>query len=214
MDYQISQLELFYFISWVSLCFISITLVALNKKEYEFLTKGYLKFLSEPWKLVTFAIAMIIIIVAAPYSGDHTWDTPDSILCSVLTFYFCPWAMGIFYRFMKYPIGYTKLLVAFCAFWLPCWAYDGYIFFRDQAYPATSWPNLFISGGICFAAGLFWNLAWTTEQGGYFAFYKAQWPNIAPTPFLKIFIYALILMIPIALSVGWFLWHYFYGFNF
>jgi len=207
MGYTISQLELIYLIIWSSFSIASLLLIIKEREHYEFLHKTYLTFLMEPWKGVTFTVAMIMLILAAPYSGDHTWDTQDSILCSILTYIFSPWAIAIFYQHFKFKtISRRKCFVAFCAFWSPCWAYDAYILFRDHDYPATWWTNLIISGGICFSAGLFWNLAWTSRERAYFAFYKPSWPNVPTTPLLKVIPYMFILAIPIISAVIWFLW--------
>lgn len=208
MEYNISAAVTTYFACWVFLLLGAFTITAFCREKFEFLTASYLKFLLEPWKLLTFLLAMSIITLAAPYSGDHTWDTFDSIIISLLTYYFCPWSLAIFYRFCKKLADFSQLYVAFCLFLTPCWAYDAYILLRDKTYPTTWWSNLIISGGICFAAGLFWNLAWSEKDGAHFAFYNPNWPAVQPTPFLKVLLYSLILMAPVVIAVGWFVWQY------
>lgn len=206
MEYRISSGEMAYFGIWLFLLIIATTLIARRSSRYEFLTFQYIKFLLEPWKIGTFLAATAMITLAAPISGDHTWDIPDSLLISIITFYFCPWSIATIYKYWKKTADFSKLFVAFCLFWLPCWAYDAYIFFRDKRYPSTWWTNLIISGGICFAAGLFWNLAWTKKDGAHFAFYSQSWPTVAKTPFIKVLAYSIILMAPVVIAVGWFVW--------
>lgn len=199
-----------YFIAWVVLLAIAIIVVLKNKTDYEFFNKNYWQFLIEPWKLITFFIATFFITVAAPYSGDHTWDLYDSILISVVTYLVAPWSVGVLYLSFKRKLFGLKLFVALTTLLLPCWTYDAYIYFRDGCYPITWFTNVIISTGIVITAGLFWNLSWTKEHGTEFAFRLDNWPYKINSPVKRMLIPMIILMFPVVYATGWFVYHYFW----
>ena len=167
--------------------------------------------LSEPWKFITFIIATSIITFVAPYSGDPTWDYVDSIIISVLTYTLAPWALAVIVRSVSRRDWSGKLFVAFCMFMVPIWAYDLYILIRDQIYPLTWLSNIPLSGAIVISAGLFWNLTWKENNGASFAFTDENWPPLRRTPFKRIIYYAFIIMVPVILIIGLFIYDYFYG---
>jgi hypothetical protein len=171
--------------------------------------KSYWQFLFEPWKLFTFAVATMGIALAASYSGDPTWDLPNSIIISILTFGFAPWSVAVIYRHLRSRKFSFELWVAGCVFFLPCWTYDLYILLRDKIYPPTWYPNLYLSGGITLIAGLFWSLYYRDDSGLTFAFTRQEWPAVGPTPFRKVFWPCFFLGIPVAASIGWFVYMYF-----
>jgi len=85
---------------------------------------------------------------------------------------------------------------------------DLYILLRDKIYPPTWYNNLYISGGITFIAGLFWNLYYRDDHGLTFAFTMEEWPSVGRTPFKKVFWPCFLLCIPIVASIGWFVYMY------
>jgi len=211
MSIMISPFETIYLASWSLALAVSLFLVLRNRKDYEFLHSSFWRFLTERWKVVTFLIATAIITLAAPYSGDPTWDYADSIIISVLTFIFAPWSVAIIVRCVRARNWGAKLFVALCLFMVPIWAYDLYILFRDQMYPPTWQSNIPISGAIVLSAGLFWNLGWKAEVGAVFAFSEEDWPPAWRTSFRHIALYAFLMAIPVVGAVGWFVYTFFWG---
>jgi hypothetical protein len=199
-----------YFTLWVVLLLIAISIVKKDQKEYEFLHKSYWQFLFEPWKLTTFLIATFFITIVAPYSGDPTWDYADSIIISILTYVFAPWTVGVIYRGFKRKEFNSKLFTAIVFFFIPCWAYDAYIYFRDGYYPTTWFTNVIISSGIVLTAGLYWNLCWSKEKGTEFAFRLNDWPARSNSSVRKMLVPMLILMFPVVYATGWFVYNYFW----
>lgn len=199
-----------YLITWVILLLISAVIILKNKKDYEFFDRNYWQFLFEPWKLIIFFIAVFFISLAAPFSGDLTWDLCDSILTSVVTYAVAPWSVGVLYECFKKKYFSSKLFVALTTLLLPCWTYDAYIYFRDGVYPITWATNVIISTGIVITAGLFWNLSWTKESGTEFAFRLENWPRNIKSPVKKMLIPMFILMFPVVYSTGWFVYNYFW----
>ena len=169
----------------------------------------YWKFLLEPWKFFTFVCAMLMITLAAPYSGDHTWDMTDSIVISILTYALAPWSVAVLFRNLREKIFGQEMFAACCFFWIPCWAYDLYILLRDGFYPPTWLSNLVLSGGITVCAGLFWNLYWSEKTGLTFAFMLQHWPPAEKTPFRKVFWLCCMIGVPVFLSIAWFVYMYF-----
>ncbi len=199
-----------YFICWVCAVAAAFITMIWNRNDCVFFKKSYWIFLFEPWKVLTFLLATAIITIAAPYSNDPTWDTQDSILISVLTYTFIPWSMAVIYRRIKYKTFKNQFFAALILFFVPCWAYDFYILLRDGKYPIMWCENLYLSGGIVFLAGLFWNLTWQENKGVIFAFTLDEWPPVQKTLFGKIAWMCILIGFPVLLSIGWFVYMYFW----
>ena len=209
MQFQIDNGLNVYFAVWVSALMLSLFYVYRNRATCSLVQKAYWKFLFEPWKLFTFTVATLFITVAAPYSGDSTWDLPDSIIISIFTYCFAAWSVAVFYRNLRSWKFNSDFWVALCLFFIPCWTYDLYILLRDGMYPPTWYPNLYLSGGMTLIAGLFWNLYYRAGHGLTFAFTLKEWPPAARTPFKKVFWPCFFLSLPIVASIGWFVYMFF-----
>lgn len=195
-------------ILWVSATLVSLLLLYKNRSTWSLTSQAYWRFLSEPWKFVTFLCALLAITLAAPYSGDYTWDTTDSIVISILTYALAPWSVAVLFRNLREKIFGQEMFAAFCFFFIPCWAYDLYVLLRDGFYPPTWSSNLVLSGGITFCAGLFWNLYWNEKTGLTFAFLLKEWPPGEKTPFCKVFWLCCAIGVPVFLSIAWFVYMY------
>lgn len=137
--------------------------------------RGYWNWLFAPWKLATFAVAALVMIVAGPYTGDCDWDGPVSIVMSVLTFATAPYAIGELWR-RRSVVG---VYVATCSLLLSAsWSFDLYWFWRRGFYPDSWLGNLVASSALYLTAGLLWNLDWTPLDGSVIAFRQAQWPPL------------------------------------
>ena len=126
MQFQIATELKVYLMLWLSALMLSLFVVFCNRKVCTLVQKSYWKFLFERWKLFTFAVATLTITLAAPYSGDPTWDIPDSIIISIFTYYFAPWSVAVLYRNLRSWKFTSDLWVALCVFFIPCWTYDLY----------------------------------------------------------------------------------------
>ena len=207
--FQIATELKVYFAVWFSALMLSFIYVFRNRATCSLVQKIYWKFLFERWKLFTFAVATLILTLAAPYSGDSTWDFADSIIISILTYCFAPWSVAVLYRNLRSRKLNADFWIASCVFFIPCWAYDLYILLRDGIYPPTWYPNLYISGGMTLNAGLFWNLYYCEDHGLTFAFTLEEWPSVGRTAFKKVFWPCFFLSIPILASIGWFVYMFF-----
>ena len=166
--------SVYYTCSWSVATVIAIVLLLRNCDKNKL--TSYLRFLALPWKLITFVVAMGGITIAAPYSGDPTWDYFDSIMISCLTYVFGPWSVGIFFLAIKRKTTKTKLYIAsVMMLFSSSWFYDGYILIRNGIYPASWLPNLIISPAFFIAGGLFWNLENIPGTGVKFSFQERQW---------------------------------------
>lgn len=157
----------------------AIALAFAHRNEISLFHPSYRRFLFQPWKVVTASLAFLGFILIAPKSGDPTWDTCDSIFMSVLTFLTAPWAAGVLFRFTRGKASKSDAVIAIF-FWLfsASWSYDLYIWWRNGAYPPTWAPNIVLSSILYFSGGLLWSL-----DGWSFAFAKASWLDLPPTPF-------------------------------
>ena len=161
---------------WVLACCSCLYIWLAQLEPFVFFKKEYWQFLLRPWKVGTFVVTTIFMVVIAPYSGDYTWDYVDGFFMSVLTFITAPWVVGIFYKFMNKKSSLKLVFLAFCLWMFSAsWSYDIYLFFRDGRYPLTWLPNLAASSILYWSAGFFWNLGWNPKKGIYYSFNEDRW---------------------------------------
>jgi hypothetical protein len=190
-----------YLAGWVVALAIALAVTLARRRALGLWTAAYARHLAAPWKLVTFAVATTAIALAAPYSGDPTWDLGDSLLVSAVTFVTAPWSVGTLARALRSRRDALAAATAFVVFWAPCWAYDAYILARDGAYPPTWLSNLGLSGAIVACAGLFWNLGEVPGRGVWLTFVAEPWPPPGATPFSRVAAPAALLALPVAIAI-------------
>jgi hypothetical protein len=158
---------------------LGVILALRHRRRVSLLGGDYWRFLAVRWRLVTFAIATVALVVVAPYTGDPTWDYYDASFMALLTFTTAPWTLGCFFRALtgrgrRDPV---ELYVAACAWMLSTsWSYDLYYLIRFGFYPPSWLSNIGASAILYGSAGLFWNLDWRPGRGVTFSFLEAQWP--------------------------------------
>lgn len=195
-----------YLTLWMSAVCFSTFIALRNRKECLIFHRSYLQFITERWKVVTFIMATSLVTLAAPYSGDVTWDVPDSLIISLVTYYFAPWSIAIIYKSLRSKRRNLRSLVEMIYIFIPCWTYDLYILIRDGTYPPTWLHNIPITFGITVLAGLFWNLYYREDVGLTFAFKFDNWPLLAATRFRDVFWPCVLLSIPVVASILWFVY--------
>ena len=192
-----------YMFLWSGACLIALWLGYIHRKDLLLLSRDYLQYVTVPWKLSTFIIAISGMTIIAPYTGDPTWDYFDAFFMSLLTWYTAPWALGTIFKSMQQRKNYSQLYIALCC-WLfvVSWSYDLYILLRDGIYPATWWSNLLLSSVLYTCAGLMWNLEYWPKIGMEFGFMRDNWP-IKPRQdqFAKIFWFALPFMLLVSVLI-------------
>jgi hypothetical protein len=178
-----------------------------ERKALILLQKAYRLYLFSKWKLLTFAIAALSMIVMAPYTGDPTWDYVDAAFMSILTFLTAPWAVGTLYLALKRQAQPTHIYIAVCVWMFSVsWAYDVYILLKHGYYPPTWLPNIVLSSILYFAAGLMWNLQRKEGRGVVFGFMAPGWPDPASElGFRQIAWFALPIMILVVFMIAPFL---------
>lgn len=167
----------FYIAAWAGACLIALAMYRAERESYLISHRSYWRFLAQPWKLATFAIATAGITVVAPYTGDPTWDYFDAFFMAALTFATGPWALGTLYEVIRRKRPARQAYVAFCAWMFSAsWSYDIYLVWRDGDYPMTWFVNIFASSVLYVSAGLLWSLEWRAGRGVIFAFMQEGWP--------------------------------------
>ena len=101
-----------YIALWSVACLVALGLVVMRPAGFEITGRAYWRYLLQPWKLATFAVAAAGITLIAPWTGDPTWDYFDALMMSVLTFASAPWAVGTLYRALR---GRAKAVNAYVA---------------------------------------------------------------------------------------------------
>ena len=191
----------------------ALIIIVRERRSFEILKRHYFRFLFVPWKIATFLVAGAVMTLAAPYSGDYTWDYIDAGAMSIMTFLTAPWTTGVLYRFIKGKESSKKAFVALCvAMFSFSWFYDGYILLRDGFYPHTWFHNIILSSMLYFLAGLLWSLEPAEKKMFAFAFERDGWPEAHPdTGFRKIFLASLPFLLVGAFIVGVFVLGHFLG---
>lgn len=194
---QLSQFHTAYLALWISACVAALFMLIRNRRRYIVFSNAYRRFLLQPWKVVTFLVAGVSMVVIAPYTGDPTWDYVDAGFMSVLTFLTAPWAIGILYRAARLRAGAGELYTAVCVWMFSAsWSYDLYILLKSGGYPITWTANMFASSVLYIAAGLLWNLDFREGRGVIFGFMDDDWPESSrPARFRKVLWFAIPFMI-------------------
>ena len=172
-----STFFLTYALSWAFLCLVVIYLMIRDKDEFEILHQNYWKHLLQPWKIIIFIPAFLLIVLIAPYTIDRTWDYVDASFMSILAFITAPWSVGILYKTFMGKSSFKKAFVALIL-WLftTSWSYDIYLYFRDGIYPFTWLSNIPVSSIMYLMAGLFWSLEIRENIiGATFSFMEDEW---------------------------------------
>ena len=195
---------------WVLATLIAVGLAWRRRGSLVLFSREYRRYLSAPWKLVTFGVALAAFVLLAPYTGDPTWDAVDATLMSVLCFWTAPWVVGHLYRAARGGARAADTYVAVIA-WLftASWVYDGYLLLRDGQYPTTWLVNIGASSVIYALAGLFWNVAVVPGRGLVFGFMVAEWPDVEERggAWQRALLLAAI-MLPVAAGTLWYVWDY------
>ncbi len=192
---------------YTTACVVAAFLLFRERASLVLFRPVYREYLLSPWKLTTFAIAAVSMIVMAPYTGDPTWDYVDATFMSVLTYLTAPWAVGTLYLALRGKSRATHAYVAICVWMFSVsWLYDVYILLRYDYYPPTWLPNIVLSSILYFAAGMMWNLQWREGRGVVFGFMEPGWPDPAyDLGFRKVIWFALPFMILVTLMIAPFL---------
>jgi hypothetical protein len=161
------------FLVWATVLFVR------DRRAHALVSRDYARFLLAPWKVSTFVVAGGFFVVAAPYTGDPTWDRVDGAMMAILTFLTAPWSVGVLYRVGRKKLPNREAIVAL-ALWLfsASFCYDAYLWIRDGQYPITWWSNMLASSVLYLCAGLFWNVTYRDGRGVIFAFMVDDWLSV------------------------------------
>ena len=185
-----------YLAGWLVALAAGVFLAVRYRRRISLFGAGYRGFLRVRWRLVTFVIAFVALVVVTPYTGDPTWDYYDASFMGLLTYATAPWALGRLFRGLRGHRDPVELYLAACA-WMfsTSWSYDLYYLIRLGFYPPAWSANMAASAILYGCAGLFWNLDWRPGRGVTFAFLEPEWP-VASTggSFTKVAGYATALM--------------------
>lgn len=164
--------------------------------------------LFQKWKVATFVFGFFGIVLAAPYTGDPTWDYVDAAFMAAFAYTTAPSATGVLYRAMRGRAPWYTTYTAVCVWMFSVsWSYDIYLLWRDGHYPLTWWSNIIASSILYLLAGMFWNLEEVEGRGVVFGFMMPEWPNIEASAQFnsRILIIALPIMIVVSAIIGSFL---------
>lgn len=200
-----------YLVAWVATCAVAVFIALRDRARLATQYAGYARFLLQPWKVVTFAIATAGMMLVAPYTGDPTWDWFDALFMAVGTFATAPWSVGVLYRFVRGRASGSHAFLAACAWMFSAsWSYDLYLLLRDGYYPVTWDANIALSSVLYACAGFVWNLEHLPGRGVIFAFMHDDWPRLRGSgSFRSVGWVALPFMLIVATSILWFVYEFF-----
>ena len=204
MELLIGATERVWLAGWVSALGVAVIAVVRRPGAHAITRAAYWRALLLPWKLFALGCAMAIIALAAPVSGDPTWDLGDSILVSLAVFACAPAAVGTIARDVAGRRVGATTFVAVVLFFVPCWTYELYVLLRDGAYPLTWQSNLVLSGAITLLAGLFFDLGRAEGERSTFAFRWKEWPQAHRTPLSAVLPMAMLLTAPVLAMIALF----------
>jgi hypothetical protein len=167
-----------------------LTTVAVRQRPRVLFGGRYWRWLLAPWKLATFALAMTALAAFAPFSHTRNWDIGVAVLMSVLTFATAPWAVGELAR-----RGPARLAALAAWLWSASWSYDVYWFARRGFHPDDWLINLVASSCLYLCAGILWNLEHSPSRGLHLAFRAPDWPSPPSSPFSRVALPVLALMV-------------------
>lgn len=189
-----------YLIIWIILTVIWIILLIKNRKTILLFKGEYGLFLMKKWKIILFLVATFLLSYISTLWYDPTWDIPETIIMSVLTYYTAPYSVGVIYRYFSglYKNG-SELYIAFILIlFSSAWFYDIYaMIFLVWTYPLTAFSNLWLSPFFYIFAWMMWSLDYKKELWVIFVYKYKEWTSFVwdVGNFQKISIYIL----PIAL---------------
>lgn len=191
---------------------LAVAAIVVRRPAYLLVQPAYLRWLLRPWRLATFGVALLGIVLIAPYTGDPYWDAVDASVMATATFYTAPWAVASAVRRLRLARSqrprWDELAVALVALLFSAsWSYDAWILVRDGQLPFTQFENLVASTCLYLFAGLFWGLD-TRNGRPTWGPLHADWPAVHPGGFRTVWLPAGLIMLFIALlmvssALGW-----------
>jgi hypothetical protein len=197
-----------YIAAYVLAMLAAAALMLRERSRLSLCSPNYRRFLTQPWRLATFAVAAAGLTLIAPYTGDPTWDYVDAPMMALLTYLTAPWSVGTLYLLLAGRARPLEGAIA-AVLWMTSasWCYDLYILFKQGMYPITWAWNIAASSVLYACAGLMWNLDARDGHGVVFAFREPGWPQAAAGGgFARIAWFALPFMLLVATAIGYFFW--------
>lgn len=200
-----------YFCTWLILSIIWLVLLIKNRNNILLFKKKYIMFLLIRWKLILFLIAFVLLCYMANLWLDPTWDIPETVVMSFLTYYTSPYSIWVIYRYLKWinKNFYEFYIWIILLFFSSAWFYDIYAYiFLLWEYPLTAFSNLLLSPFFYLLAWMMWNMWYTKKDWVIFLFTKKKWCTykIDKNGFWKIFTYT----IPIIIFMVVIFWYFLY----
>jgi len=133
---------------------------------YSFLPdRAYAQELVRPWKLVTFCMAMMVLLYGAIFLGIKDWDIGVTLLMGGLTYLMAPWSVYVVLSAIRYrpDYWYLQILAALIAgVFVVDWVYMAYHGIVGN--PTYRDANFWASAPLYFLAGAVWLYRGSAKQ--------------------------------------------------
>ena len=130
----------------------------MTKNNYSFLPDmAHARELLRPWKLITFCIAMALLLYGAIFFGIKDWDIGVTVLMGGLTYLMAPWSVYVLLSAIRYRprYWYLHIIAAVVAgIFVVDWVYMAY--HGAVGNPTYRDANFYASTPLYFLAGAVW----------------------------------------------------------
>lgn len=129
------------------------------------LRRGYFGELLRPWKLMTFAIGMAMLLYGAVTFDFSDWDVGVSVLMGGLTYLFAPWSVQVIVACVRGQIRH-RILWFTCSLFVAWVAVDGsYVAYNEvTGHTILRAENFAASSALYFLAGVLWSYQGSLAQ--------------------------------------------------
>ena len=150
-----------YVITYSFLIVLTLAIVLYKRREFNFLTKDYFKFLFTKERLAIYSLGTIALLIPAHFLDIHSWDYTIALFQPVLAFVFAPWSVDVLCKAEKKKAKLSETFTAICLMlFTGSWSVELYLLLRDGYYMPDWLINIPI-GIVCFfIAGSLLNAEW------------------------------------------------------
>ncbi|MCM8532548.1 MAG: hypothetical protein NE330_15390, partial [Lentisphaeraceae bacterium] len=139
-----------YVCCYLALLFSVIVIILLKKRELNFLTKDYFKFLFTKERFCIYCLGTIALLLPAHFLEIHSWDYTIAIFQPILAYITAPWSVEVLCKLEKSKAKLSETFVALnMMMFTGSWSVELYLLYRDGYYMPDWLVNIPI-GIVCF----------------------------------------------------------------
>ena len=162
---NLSQWMSIYVFTYSLLVLITFILVFYKRKEFNFLTESYFKFLFTKERFLIYVLGTVSLLIPAHYLDIHSWDYSIAIFQPILAYLTAPWSVEVLCKLEKGCGKVSESFVAFCLIlFTGSWSVEMYLLFRDGYYMPDWIINIPIGIACYLIIGTLLNVDWNSKS--------------------------------------------------